>query len=365
MTRGSGWLAVALAFVVSLVPACGSDSPAEEPDAGSPFPDMGSPFPDLGPPIPGAQTFSTTLPDQPLAAGEEVVSRCFSWEMNNETEIWVNRVRFETTRGLHHSNWFFVSGNLFEGEEGLWPCRERNFDTLAAAAAGGVLFAQSTQAAGEVQQFPEGAAMRIPPGVRIVADLHLLNTYGEDVDVRSAIHVDTIPADAVGTRLRPLAFDYIDLQIPPRMRSEFSMDCDFSEPNGGPIDFRLFYLLPHYHALGTGMRLELIGGSRDGDVLWEGFGAVGDSLGQTFDPPLELGGATGMRVTCGYENPTDSVVRYGVGDQEMCLMLAFTDDSRYTWGGGVLNRGEDAEVANDGVTSYHEAPCQMIPYFSR
>ncbi|MBO6935146.1 MAG: hypothetical protein JJ863_09220 [Deltaproteobacteria bacterium] len=354
-----GWhwrVVLALALGVG---ACGDDGSTDVEDA---IPD-GGPI-DLGPPVPGAQTFSTVIPDQELLAGEEVVNRCFSWEMNNETEIWVNRVRFETTRGMHHSNWFFIIGNLFEGEDGLWPCRERGFDTVAAAAAGGVLFAQSTQAAGETQAFPENTAMRIPPGARVVADLHLLNTYGEDVNVQSQIHVDTIPADAVETRLRPLAFDYLDLQIPPRSKSEFSMDCDFTEPNDGPLDFSLYYALPHYHALGSGMRLELVGGDRDGEIVWEAFGSIGEALGRTFDPPLDLSGANGIRVTCAYDNPTDQLVRYGVGDQEMCVMLAFTDSNR-TWGGGVLERGGDEEVSNDGETSFHEAPCRMIPYASR
>ena len=345
--------------VLGMCVSCGVDDAATTDDT---IPDGGPA--DLGPPVPGAQTFRAILPDQELLAGEEILDRCFSWDLGNETDIWVNRVRFETTRGMHHSNWFFVIGNLFDGEEGLWNCRERNFDTVAAATAGGVLFAQSTQAAGEVQAFPEGAAMRIPAGARIVADLHLLNTYGEDVDVRSQIHVDTIPAGAVETRLRPLAFDYLDLNIPPRSKSEFSMNCDFTEPNDGPLDFSLYYALPHYHALGSGMRLELIGGERDGELLWEAFGSIGEPLGQTFDPPLDLRGADGIRVTCAYDNPTDQLVRYGVGDQEMCVMLAFTDSDR-TWGGGVLERSGDREVANDGETSFHEAPCRMIPFASR
>ena len=309
------------------------------------------------------QTFSRELPVQTLRAGEEITRRCFSWDLGNETELWVNRIRFETTRGLHHSNWFFVRGPTYEGEEGIWPCRDRDFDTVAAAVSGGVLFAQSTQAAGESQAFPEGAALRIPPRARIVADLHLLNTYGEDVEVASSIAIDSIATENVHTRLNALAFDYPDLNIPPRSSSEFSMDCDFSEANRGPIDFDVYYALPHYHTFGKGMRLEIIGGERDGMILWEAFGTIGEPLGRTFTPALDLRGATGIRVTCAYDNPTDSVLHYGVGDQEMCVMLAFTDDN-YVWGGGVLERGFDREVRNDG-TSYHEAPCQMVRYPAR
>ena len=134
--------------VLCLLLAC--SDPSARPDAGA-APDAGvdaAPEPeDTGPPIPGAQTLSTTLPDMPLEAGEEDASLCFSWTLDNATEVFVNTVRMEATRGIHHSNWFFVRPNVFQGEDGLWKCRDRGFDSVAAATSGGVLFAQSTQAA--------------------------------------------------------------------------------------------------------------------------------------------------------------------------------------------------------------------------
>ncbi|HJL01914.1 MAG TPA: hypothetical protein RMH85_33210 [Polyangiaceae bacterium LLY-WYZ-15_(1-7)] len=348
--------------VLCLLLAC--SDPSARPDAGA-APDAGvdaAPEPeDTGPPIPGAQTLSTTLPDMPLEAGEEDASLCFSWTLDNATEVFVNTVRMEATRGIHHSNWFFVRPNVFQGEDGLWKCRDRGFDSVAAATSGGVLFAQSTQAAGEEQRFPDRTALRLPPLTRIVGQIHLLNTSPEPTTVEAAMHLDTLPVDAVETRLHGLAFDYLDLQIPPRMQSEFAMECDFAEQNGGPLDFRIYYALPHYHELGLGLRVELIGGPRDGEILWESFTPIGEPLGETFDPPLEVDGATGMRVTCVYDNPRDEVVRYGIGTQEMCLMLAFTD-SRYIWGGGNLERGGNVEVAREEGVSYNEAPCRMVRY---
>jgi hypothetical protein len=309
-------------------------------------------------------TLTRSVPRIDLPAGSEDAGHCFSWTLNNEASIWVNKVRFEATLGLHHSNWFFVRETTFPGDDGLWRCRDRSFDSVAAAVSGGVLFAQSTQAAGEEQAFPEGVAIRIPARSVIVGELHVLNTYGEDLDVEATMHLDTIPDHVVTTRLNGLAFDYLDLQLPPRMQSEFTMECDFSIPNAGPIDFGVHYILPHYHELGVGMRVEIIGGARDGDILWEGYNSIGEPLGDVFDPPLDLAGATGMRVTCLYDNPRDEVVRYGIGDQEMCLALLFTD-SPWVWGGGNIMFGQGMEVANSDGTSYNEAPCSMVPFRPR
>lgn len=76
----------------------------------------------------------------------------------------------------------------------------------------------------------------------------------------------------------------------------------------------------------------------------------------TLDPPIDVSGATGLRMTCGYDNPTDSTVRYGIGDQEMCVFLAYTD-ARYK-----LTGLPDATIAageQDGVP-YFTTSCNGI-----
>lgn len=344
----------------ALACALACTTPTVSPDAGhapdaAPPDDTGA---DAAPSPVVIETLTQDFGPLELASGEERTSDCVAWSLGNETPIWVNAVRFEATPGIHHSNWFHVRPTTFPGPDGVFNCRERDFDSVIAAAAGGVLFAQSTQTASENQAFPAGMALRLPADAVVVADLHLLNTTPEDLRVDIHMELDLIAEEAVTTRLQGMAFDYVDLQLPPRMQSEFSMDCDFARSLGGPIDFRIYYTLPHYHELGVGMRLELIGGERDGEVLWESFSPIGEPWGQTFDPPLDPRGATGLRVTCVYDNPRDEVVRYGIGDQEMCLMLAFTD-SRYVWAGGNLERGVNEEVAVSGGVSSNEAPCQI------
>ena len=69
---------------------------------------------------------------------------------------------------------------MFDGPDGTWRCddaRLRRGGRRASPAAS--LFAQSTQATHEVQQFPPGVAIVIPAHSRIVAGTHLLNTGDE------------------------------------------------------------------------------------------------------------------------------------------------------------------------------------------
>jgi len=113
--------------------------------------------------------------------GVEIEGLCQSWTLGNATEIWVNAVELEQDVASHHSNWTFVPSDQFEGPDGIWSCAARGYNQVTAALSGGVIYAQSTQAPREVQKFPAGVAVRIPPYSRIIGDVHLLNTGDEPV----------------------------------------------------------------------------------------------------------------------------------------------------------------------------------------
>ncbi|MFW6067743.1 MAG: hypothetical protein ACOC97_05340 [Myxococcota bacterium] len=315
------------------------------------------------------ETLARDLPPIPLPLGEEITGQCWSWTLHNEEPLYVHAVHMSATRGIHHSNWFYVDDDTYDAPDGsdgdgLWDCGDRGFDTVTTAASGGVLFAQSTQNIDETQQFLPGAALRLPPHARVVVDLHLLNTYQEDLNTEIHIELDTIPEEAVDTVLRGLAIEYVDLQIQPHKRSEFTVECEMSTFHwnllGRPLDLSLHYLLPHYHELGDLMRVEVLGGPADGELIYETTASIGEPLSAAMDPPYDLTGADGLRVTCGYDNPRDEEVGWGVGDQEMCVLFGFTD-SEAMWGGGVLVDDDQSEIVEqtDELVRY-EAPCTVF-----
>lgn len=294
--------------------------------------------------------------DLSLAAGSERTV-CASWTLGNEEVLFVRQVDLASGPGFHHSNWFFFDDDAYEGPDGVWPCRERGYDTVSAAVGGGVVFAQSTQAREETQAFGPGSAVRIPPRSKIVGELHMLNASGEDYDTDIELTLSPLAPSGVETQLLPLALQYADLAIPPQQRSEFRTACDLSAQLDDPLDFRLHHVLPHYHELGTGMSLRAVGGERDGELLFERRSAIGEPLGQGFDPPLELAGMTGLELGCRYDNPRDETVGTGIGDQEMCILFAFTD-SPVRWIGSA-ERGSEHVGDEDGVAAF-EAPCTLL-----
>jgi hypothetical protein len=300
------------------------------------------------------------FPDQTILAHSESLGSCRSWTLNNADDLWVTAVELDQHEASHHSNWTYVPDTMYDGPDGIWNCADRGYDQLSAAVAGGVLYAQSTQATHEVQAFPDGAAIRIPAHSRIVSDIHLLNTG--DADVTGHVHLSlySLPRSEVVTPLTPFHITYQALQIPPHATSRFETTCNLAEGfqrnTGMPIGMRLFYSLPHTHALGTRVFLEAVGGPLDGQSLLDVMGTPGEARGVAYAHPVDLAGITGLHFGCEFENPRAEQVNWGFGDQEMCEMLGFIE-SPVAFEGRV---DTTSTMGMDGTTPTFSGTCNTI-----
>jgi hypothetical protein len=293
---------------------------------------------------------SHTLAPARVGPGAELNGICQSWTLDNDTPLYVNKVVATNNGGLHHSNWIWVDENSYTGPDGTWPCAERGFEQIVAAAAGGVFFAQSTQSLTDTQAFPPGVAFELPARVRIIGDVHLLNTTNTEISTQVHFDVYAIPADQMTVELQPMAFTNTVLDIAPATETHAKMSCAVPQP-----DFDVYYVLPHFHQLGQAMQIDVVGGAQNGTSIFRSAGSHGEGRGQTFDPPVKVTGATHLGITCEYENPRATKVGYGTGDQEMCVSLIYSS-GRKAGGTSVLN----TSVTDSGGIHRTEALCLSV-----
>lgn len=311
--------------------------------------------------IPG-QKLSHDFPELTTPSGEESLGLCRSWTLSNDAELWINAVELEQTESSHHSNWTFVPDDQFTGPDGVWPCKERNYDQLTGALAGGVIYAQSTQAVREVQKFPPGVVVRIPPRSRIISDIHVLNTTPKEAKGHAKLSLYAIDLADVTVKLAPFHVTYDGLEIPPTATSRFTGECaideQFESIAGRSLDMKVYYVLPHTHALGSRFFLEHLGGSRDGETVIDVRGFNGEARGRRYDPPVDMTGAVGLRFGCEFDNPRSVPVGWGFDDQEMCEALGFAESPV-----AFESRVSAAHPGpSDGVVQTFSAPCQSIVF---
>lgn len=264
-----------------------------------------------------------------IAAGDEMSGVCQSWTLDNDEPLYVSKIRQRNDGAWHHSNWFFVPEDTYAGPDGTWSCEDRGFHDVSAALEGGAFFAQSTQTLQEIQAFPDGAVLEIPPRHKIVGGVHLVNVSASPLETALSFDIETVSEDRVEVRLRPIAFTNTALDIEPQAESRFSMTCElgkeFERFLGTPPDYNIYYVLAHYHEWGNYFRLSFVDETGGARTIFELENSVGEPLGITLDPPINSENAPKLRVECGYLNNTDDRLHYGLGGQEMCVFLAYSD----------------------------------------
>lgn len=289
---------------------------------------------------------------------EDDDTRCASWTLHNDEPLYVQAVTLANEGLFHHSNWFVVPEDVFPGEDGYWNCDERGYHELIAGANGTVLAAQSTQSFTEEQRYGEGAVIKIPPHWKVVGGLHTLNATDREAESGLWMTLDLLHPKYVDSVLIPIGMQYQDLAIPPQSRSRFTTECDWSSSYKAAFDedlwFKVHYVLPHYHYLGDHFELQISGGPRDGESIYSLDGFDAQANGRTFDPPLDVQGADGLALTCGYDNPSDQTVYWGNGDGEMCVALVLVEADIVLAGTVIL--GSELVSTDEGISQY-EGPC--------
>ncbi len=291
----------------------------------------------------------------------EEIEPCAQWTLNNEEPLYINTVTLANDGGFHHSNWLVVPEDRFVGEDGYFDCGDRGFSELQAAITGTVLFAQSTQSRYETQELPDGVVIKVPPRHKVIAGVHLLNLGGADLDSELRMGLELVHPRDVVTIAAPFRLNYGDLAIPPLSQSRFTGECildkQYEAKTNHVLDIKLYHVLPHYHYLGNYFSVEILGGPRDGEQIYLHTGFNADGNGRTYDPPIDLTGARGLRFTCGYDNWRDKEIGYGIGDQEMCTMLGLAD-MRIMMDGSVESGNH--LVGADGDILLHEGLCNTF-----
>ncbi|EDM79154.1 hypothetical protein PPSIR1_27348 [Plesiocystis pacifica SIR-1] len=292
----------------------------------------------------------------------EEIEPCAQWTLDNEAPVYVQAVTLSNLGYFHHSNWFVVPEDEFAGEDGFFHCGDRGYTEFAAAMVGTVLTAQSTQSFTETQRTGDGAVIKIPAGYKVIGSTHMLNVGPAAVETELFMGLELIHPKDVLSVLTPFRLSYTDLDIPPLTQSHFTGVCDKFGDNyqgqlGLPVDHKLHYVVPHYHYLGNYFQLSFMGGEHDGQTVYEIDGFNGEANGKTFDPPLDLSGTTGLDFTCGYDNWRDVSVGWGIGDQEMCVMLALAESEGITDMSVIA--GSTAVGEQDGVVQF-EGACSYL-----
>lgn len=237
-----------------------------------------------------------------VASGEEKFL-CYAQTLTEDLVI--DRFEYAAQPVVHH---LIIAKTLAPEPEGFSEC-----DTLYRAT-WQMMFGATT--ADTKLDLPPGAAVVLPKGTQILAQLHLLNSGKKDVTHTFSIDLHRSPL-VNPTPTGIYVFGRTQLELPPKQTTTIEHTCRL------PEDITTFAVIPHMHYLGRALRLDV---GNDPNALSRNYERdpydFDDQRLELF--PRTFAEGSYAKVSCDYDNDTDKTVVFGESStKEMCFLVMF------------------------------------------
>ena len=161
---------------------------------------------------------------------------------------------------------------------------------------------------------PPGVAMRLPVGTGLDMNSHYANTTDQVVIGEVFVNLHLVEPSKVERVAEVFALSNFDIDLPAGEVTSLEKEFIFKE------DRHVFQLVSHTHDLMEEFTAELIGGPRDGELVyisydWEHPAPL------RLDPPLMVEEGQGFRVRATYDNDTDQDINFGFTRADEMMIL--------------------------------------------
>ncbi len=215
-------------------------------------------------------------------------------------DVWVAAFRPLGPEGTHHT--VLTKGGF--GEDGVFPC---DFST------NGQNMLYGSGVGSDEMILPEGVAMRLSAGDKLLLNLHLFNAGGSELTGVSGTEVRLIAASEVEFEAQATLAGTFGIALDPQSEGSATGSCSLGDK------VNLFAVGPHMHQFGT--RMVVTAELQSGPVVvHDAPYSFEDQLAYMIAPSVTLDVGDTVRVDCSYNNTSNQPVSFGdSSNAEMCF----------------------------------------------
>lgn len=240
--------------------------------------------------------------------------------VGNTTELYINRVQSRMRPGSHHFILydFKNQANL----PSLGQVRDlRNADgssnLLTFLSMQNHVFWAGTQTQEHDYSFPDGIALRVPANYSFDFNSHYVNKTAGKIPGEVYVNLYKIDKSKVKIVANSLDLSNQDLTLLAGKKTVVTKKFLFSKPT------RVLMLTSHNHKLGEKFIIKIVGGARDGEVVYESTDWE-HPLIKNFPVALEFQKNEGLMSEITYNNTTTKTVRFGLtSEDEMGIIFGY------------------------------------------
>ncbi|WP_276374499.1 hypothetical protein [Chryseolinea sp. H1M3-3] len=244
-------------------------------------------------------------------------------EVGNESEIFVKSIALTMRKNSHH---FLV--NSFSDEIPSNQIPEIN--TIRDLRDANNNYIMSTVAQMEYQiptvasqtpalqyNFPPGVALKMPPRHKLDVNLHYVNKTSTSFQGECYINLFTMSAGQVVYEAQSIFLSNDDIFLPPNQKTIANKTFSVTQT------MKIFMLTSHTHRLGERFEIQIVGGLRNGEIIYNSSNWHHPEV-KTFDPPLELVQGQSLKMMVTYDNTTNKSVKFGLtSEDEMAIIYGY------------------------------------------
>jgi hypothetical protein len=282
-----------------------------------------TPFVKLAPPPAGAgfQLRVDSFSVQPNFEREVFVYR----PLGNSAEVYVNRIQTSMRPLSHHFALYTIDPSMAPG----FPCTPqanvvrdiRNADgsmnLLNMIPMACHVFLAGTQSPASDYVFPPGVALELPASLSIDVNAHYVNRTSSTIPGEAYANLYTVPLSQVEKVASTLNMSNTGISLPAGRETTLEKTFTVSQTT------TIFMLTSHMHALGTKFQIKIVGGARDGELVYESTDWEHPQT-LTFTPPIVLQKGQGLESVITWNNTTGHTVTFGLqSTDEMGIIFGY------------------------------------------
>lgn len=165
--------------------------------------------------------------------------------------------------------------------------------------------------------FPAGTALRLPADAAVDLNVHYANHSAALVPGEAYVNLYTVPASQVVHPLSTLNLSNTNITLPAGLQTIVTKDFTFNATT------TITGLTSHMHARGTKFQIRIVGGARDGEVVYENTDWAHPAM-VNYPQPIVLTKGQGFRSVVTYNNTTSTAIFFGLtSDDEMDIIFGY------------------------------------------
>ena len=246
--------------------------------------------------------------------------------LSNPTEIYVNRIQTAMRPLSHHFVLYSIDPTMAPG----FPCTPQpnvvrdirnpdgSLNLLNMIPMACHVFVAGAMSQTSDYQFPPGVALKLPASMSIDVNVHYVNRTSNEIPGEAYANLYTVPAAQVQHAAQTLNLANTNISLPPGKTTTLSKTFTMSQTT------TIVMLTSHMHALGTRFQVAIVGGPRDGEVVYDNTDWEHPQQ-LTFTTPIVLQKGQGLKSIVTWNNTTDHTVTFGLqSTDEMAVVFGYS-----------------------------------------